>query len=372
MEKPFLLLLQWLLLASHSVTALRFTVDDFPDGFAFGAGTAAFQYEGAVAEDGKSQSIWDTFAHSARNPNERTSDIASDGYHKDDFATFADVCFREFGDRVKHWTTILEPNIIAQGSYDIGIMAPSRCSSPFGHNCTVGNSSVEPYLFLHHNLLAHSSAVRLYREKYQAAQKGVVGINLFSLAIYPLTGSPEDIKATERANDFLFGCLTFPFQGHDNASANKFLNCSILHPLLFGDYPESMKKAACPRLPSFSNYESKLVTGAFDFIGLNHYSSVYASSNPDVSKMAVRDQAADVGALFRDTRDGPTSIQYPAGRMIDPQGLEHVLRYLRGKYGNISIYIQENGCGQTDDSLMDEQRIDFLKKYMASILKSIR
>uniref|UniRef100_A0A0A9HSD6 BGL19 n=1 Tax=Arundo donax TaxID=35708 RepID=A0A0A9HSD6_ARUDO len=85
MEKGLLLLLPWLLLlllALHGATALRFTVDDFPDGFAFGAGTAAFQYEGAAAEDGKSPSIWDTYAHSARNPNERNGDIAADGYNK--------------------------------------------------------------------------------------------------------------------------------------------------------------------------------------------------------------------------------------------------------------------------------------------------
>jgi hypothetical protein len=36
-------------------------------------------------------------------------------------------------------------------------------------------------------------------------QKGVVGINLYSLCIYALTDSAEDIQATERANDFLFG-----------------------------------------------------------------------------------------------------------------------------------------------------------------------
>ena len=86
---------------------------------------------------------------------------------RDDFTAYADVCFREFGDRVAHWTTMMEPNIIAQGSYDVGIVPPGRCSYPFGHDCTVGNSTVEPYLFLHYNLLAHSSVVRLYREKYQ-------------------------------------------------------------------------------------------------------------------------------------------------------------------------------------------------------------
>jgi beta-glucosidase/6-phospho-beta-glucosidase/beta-galactosidase len=86
---------------------------------------------------------------------------------RDDFTAYADVCFREFGDRVAHWTTMMEPNIIAQGAYDVGIVAPGRCSYPFGRDCTVGNSTVEPYLFLHYNLLAHSSVVRLYREKYQ-------------------------------------------------------------------------------------------------------------------------------------------------------------------------------------------------------------
>lgn len=39
----------------------------------------------------------------------------------------------------------------------------------------------------------------------QAVQKGVVGINLYSLCIYSLSDSTEDIQATERANDFLFG-----------------------------------------------------------------------------------------------------------------------------------------------------------------------
>ncbi|KAK3138982.1 hypothetical protein QOZ80_5AG0376120 [Eleusine coracana subsp. coracana] len=65
-------------------------------------------------------------------------------------------------------------------------------------------------------------------------------------------------------------------------------------------------------------------------------------------------------------------MQYLPGRMIDPQGLEYVLKYLQRKYGNISIYIQENGRAQTDDNLMDLERIDFLKMHMASTLKSIR
>ncbi|MBZ5797918.1 family 1 glycosylhydrolase, partial [Burkholderia contaminans] len=67
-----------------------------------------------------------------------------------DFTAFADVCFREFGDRVSYWTTLNEPNIHVLFSYDFGLVPPNRCSSPFGFKCTKGNSSSEPYLATHH------------------------------------------------------------------------------------------------------------------------------------------------------------------------------------------------------------------------------
>ena len=89
---------------------------------------------------------------------------------REDFTAFAEVCFREFGDRVSYWTTIDEPNVSALGSYDNALFAPGRCSNPFGiTNCTVGNSTVEPYIAAHNMILAHASATRLYREKYQVS-----------------------------------------------------------------------------------------------------------------------------------------------------------------------------------------------------------
>jgi beta-glucosidase len=89
---------------------------------------------------------------------------------REDFTAFADVCFRSFGDRVKHWTTVNEPNIEPLGGYDIGYLPPRRCSSPFGFpgiTCAEGNSTTEPYIVAHHLLLAHASMVSLYRRKYQ-------------------------------------------------------------------------------------------------------------------------------------------------------------------------------------------------------------
>ncbi|MFE7114516.1 GH1 family beta-glucosidase [Streptomyces sp. NPDC057654] len=66
----------------------------FPDGFLWGAATAAYQVEGAAREDGRAPSIWDTFS---RVPGKvrggDTGDVAVDHYHRwrDDVRLMADL-----------------------------------------------------------------------------------------------------------------------------------------------------------------------------------------------------------------------------------------------------------------------------------------
>ena len=56
---------------------------EFPPSFVWGAATAAYQIEGAVAEDGRSPSIWDTFSHiPGKVDRGDTGDIACDHYHR--------------------------------------------------------------------------------------------------------------------------------------------------------------------------------------------------------------------------------------------------------------------------------------------------
>lgn len=86
--------------------------------------------------------------------------------NREDFTYYADVCFKEFGDRVMFWTTINEPNIYVLAGFDQGIWPPARCSYPYGNGCPAGNSTIEPYIALHHMLLAHASAFKLYKHKY--------------------------------------------------------------------------------------------------------------------------------------------------------------------------------------------------------------
>ncbi|MGZ4330029.1 MAG: glycoside hydrolase family 1 protein, partial [Solirubrobacteraceae bacterium] len=55
----------------------------FPPGFLWGASTAAYQIEGAVDEDGRGRSIWDTFSHTpGKVHGGDTGDIACDAYHR--------------------------------------------------------------------------------------------------------------------------------------------------------------------------------------------------------------------------------------------------------------------------------------------------
>src|ERR1035438_2732581 len=55
----------------------------FPAGFRWGCATASYQIEGAVKEDGRGPSIWDTFSHTpGKTHNGETGDIADDSYHR--------------------------------------------------------------------------------------------------------------------------------------------------------------------------------------------------------------------------------------------------------------------------------------------------
>jgi beta-glucosidase len=75
------------------------------------------------------------------------------------------------------------------------------------------------------------------------------------------------------------------------------LFCRTLEPLVFGDYPQVMKANVGSRLPSFTKSQSEVVKGAIDFIGINHYYSVYVNDRP--LKQGVRDYAADMSVYQR-------------------------------------------------------------------------
>ncbi|KAH0765987.1 hypothetical protein KY285_001858 [Solanum tuberosum] len=178
---------------------------------------------------------------------------------EDDFVDYAELCFKEFGDRIKDWITINEPYSYALFGYVTGSYAPGRCSAFTNNNmCGVGNAATEPYIVGHHMLLAHAKAVNLYRDKYKASLKGKIGISLISNWFVPNSTNKEDIDAVERALDFMFGWF--------------------MHPVTYGDYPVSMRERVKNRLPKFTSEEAEMVKNSYDFLGLNYYTSSYAAN----------------------------------------------------------------------------------------------
>ncbi|KAL0301154.1 UNVERIFIED_CONTAM: Beta-glucosidase 18 [Sesamum radiatum] len=174
---------------------------------------------------------------------------------QEEFVHFAETCFKHFADRVKYWMTINEPNLYAEMAYERATFPPARCSPPFGH-CAGGNSDVEPLIAVHNLLLAHAKAAKLYREQYKSKVNGVISITVCAFMYTPLRDVEDDREAANRALAFNVAWA--------------------LDPLVFGDYPPEMRRYHGSELPSFSPGERELLRDSIDFIGINHYGTLYA------------------------------------------------------------------------------------------------
>ena len=117
----------------------------FPDGFAWGIATSAFQIEGAVKEDGRGASIWDTYAHTrGKIRNGDNADVANDHYHryKDDVRLMQDMGVKAYRFSIA-WPRIFpERHRSAECEGSRLLQPPDRCaarkpaSNPFRRSTT--------------------------------------------------------------------------------------------------------------------------------------------------------------------------------------------------------------------------------------------
>ncbi|CAN1761068.1 Beta-glucosidase 13, partial [Linum perenne] len=231
----------------------------------------------------------------------------------DDFRGYAEVCFDKFGDRVKQWITLNEPFSYASSGYGDGSMAPGRCSTASGFNCTAGgDSGTEPYIVAHHLLLAHAAAVKLYR---------------------------------------------------------------YMGPITSGSYPENMVKLVGKRLPKFLIEESRILKGSYDFLGLNYYTSSYVTDAACPTRNPT--YFTDACVTITSQRNGiPIGPQAGSEWLyVYPEGIQHLLVYIKRMYNNPLIYITENGVSELDESgtssLNDSHRVDSYTRHLAFVRNAI-
>lgn len=389
------------------------------ENFYWGVATAAHQVEGAWLEDGKGLNIWDAFSHTpGKIANGDTSERACDHYHRfeedielmaqlgvkgyrfsiawsrvlpqgkgavneagitfynklidgllakgitpfitlyhwdlpltlqfeqdgwlsystaEAFAEYAEVCFKAFGDRVKHWMTFNENWCTAVLGHGIGCFAPGRVSR------------TEPYLAAHNLCLAHGLAVQKFRE----GDYGEIGIANNCDFREPLTDKPEDKAAAQEALEFFYGWLT--------------------DPVVFGEYPAIMRERLGDRLPEFTPEQKEMLKGSCDFLGLNHYTTHYASREKPEKHVVGGGEGN--GGIDEDqqvylSRD-PDWVQTSMGWFVVPWGLRKMLGWVHERYNGLPIYVTENGCSVNDNdpstAKHDGFRADFLRGYTTAL-----
>lgn len=385
------------------------TTTRFPDGFLWGAATAAHQIEGSPLADGAGPSIWTRFAHTpGMVANGDTGDVACDHYRrwKDDvalmkslgltayrfsvswsrilpegtgrvnqagvdfysrlvdalldngieplltlyhwdlpaalddrggwlnrdcadwFAEYGRVLYRALDGRVKKWVTLNEPWVITDGGYLHGALAP-------GHR-----SRYEAPIASHNLMRAHGAAVQAYRAE-GAHEIGLV-VNIEPK--YPASDSAEDLAATRRAH--------------------AYMNAQYLHPALLGHYPPELKEIFGDAWPEWPAADFELIRQPLDFVGINYYTRAVT-------------RAARTYPLDAETVRQPGALYTETGWEVFPQAFTDLLLWFKKVYGDIPVYITENGAAFPDPptapagGLPDPLRVQYLHSHLRAVHDAI-
>jgi beta-glucosidase len=383
----------------------------FPEGFLWGAATSAYQIEGSPLADGAGPSIWERFSHSpGLIAGGETGDVACDHYRRyeadvklmadlglnayrfsiawarvlpagrgsvnpaglgfyqrlvdrllehgiqpmvtlyhwdlpaalddrggwlnpdiaDWFAEYAQVMFRALGDRVSLWATINEPWVITDGGYLQGALAP-------GHR-----SLYEAPIASHNLLRAHGAAVRAYR----AVGKQRIGLVVNLEPKYPASQSPADHAALRRAD--------------------AYMNRQYLDPVFHGCYPDEMPEIFGRAWPEHPAADFDLIQEPLDFLGINYYTR-------GVTRHDDRVWPVKASAVRQ-----PQHVYTETGWEVHPEALTAVLLWVKEQYGDVPLYITENGAAfydppkPVDGRVDDPLRVHYYREHLRAAHAAIR
>lgn len=272
-----------------------------------------------------------------------------------DFNRYARVCFEKLGNRVKNWITYNEPGVYTLAGYAAGVHAPARSS--FRELNEEGDSSTEPFIVAHTELLSHAYVAKMYKEEFQPMQGGKIMITLHGNWSEPWNeNDPKDREAAERAREFEIAWFGDPLYKT-------------------GDYPASMRAQLGDRLPRFTPEESKLVLGSSEFYGMNSYTAFYVrhrDAEPDINDHKGNIESFDMNkaGVSRGSESDTHWLR------TSPWGWGKLLKWIWNRY-HVPIYITENGTtakgehdwkpNGPDDILEDPHRIEFYRSYLTEV-----
>ena len=253
------------------------------------------------------------------------------------FGAYTEIIVRHFGDRVRHFFTLNEPQCFIGLGYLRGEHAPGL------------KVSLEDTIVMSHNVLrAHGAAVEKIREFGRAGTS--VGYAPTAGVCYPKTESREDIEAARQ----LFFAVP---EDEKNWSWNVSWWSD---PVMLGQYPEDGLRLYGQYLPKGYEKDLASISQEIDSYGQNIYNGkcIYMGQ----------------GGIPQEEKRRLGFPQTAAGWPVTPECLYWGPRFLYERYKK-PIYITENGmaCGDVvslDGCVHDPQRIDFLERYLRCLKRA--
>ena len=370
----------------------------FPDGFAWGTATASYQIEGAVNEDGRSPSIWDTFSHTPGKVQDGdTGDVADDHYHRyrEDVQLMADLgvgWYRfslawprlqpdgrgalhekgvEFYSRlvdellakgITPWVTLYHwdlPQVLqdaggwpardtAERFAEYAAAVHARLRDRVRHWTTLN----EPWVsaFIGHATGRHAPGLQDPEGSLKAAHHLMLG---HGLAIEAMRGADPDaaygvtlsLSPTDPATDD-------PADVDAARRADGLTNRLFLDPFVHGRYPaDTFDDVKGVTDGSYVHEgDERRIGQPLDFLGVNYYSR---------SVVRVGDKSRDTVSNWPGNGDIETVSrglpQTEMGWEIDSKGLYDLLTRIARDYSGVPLYVTENGAAFADEKSDDGQ-----------------
>ena len=381
----------------------------FPSDFVWGTATASYQIEGAVHEDGRGASIWDTFAHTPGKISDGTNgDVADDHYHRyaEDIAILADLGMNAYR------FSIAWPRIQADGT---GAANPAGIDFYRRVAETCREHGITPDATLYHwdlpqaledegGWLSLDTAARFrdyaalthdalgdvidhwitLNEPWCSALLGygngvhapglTVGSDALKAAHHLLLGHGLAINAMRESRHTstlgitlnLYSIRAASDSAVDQEAARRsdgLSNRFFLDPVLLGKYPDDVLLDA--GVTDWFNERSgdlEVISTPIDFMGINYYSRHTAAgpedgqfSNPDVASASPGSE----NVRMIDTGADKTEM----GWEIHPDGLVDVVEMVHERAGELPIFITENGAAYPDEVGPDGQVDDEERRH---------
>lgn len=244
-------------------------------------------------------------------------------------ADYADIVTKRYGDRVKQWIVMNEPNTTALEGYGVGKYAPGVKSMK-----ALGAA-------IHHQNLAMALMISASRANLPATAKVGTTIN-----VQPVRGN-KDTPDYRKAIDFM----------------DAVWNRAFMNPI-YGkkDYCDVVKPMAAPFVQA-GDMETLYASNP-DFLGLNYYTAYYVKPDP----------ASPVGiAQDMPPAKYPRTAYFP----VVTDGLVETLERIHNDYGAPEILISETGFAFNDPApvngvVNDPERIKYISEYLKAVHAAIK